>query len=85
MKTVNVTYQSVWEEGIIETNAKLHLESGVVVEIEQSEFGSEYESWVADFIIYDGKAYAVSYDGVHGEYYINLVEFMLDNPKLYIA
>lgn len=83
MKSINVTYQSVWVEGIIETNAKVSIETGFVFDIEQSDEGADFDNLIAEYVIYDDLIYPVDFDDVYGYYYISKTELMLNHPELY--
>lgn len=50
MSAVKVLYVSRWEEGNVETEALLNLETGEVYDIESSDEGAEYEYHIEDVI-----------------------------------
>lgn len=47
---IKVLYTSKWEEGSVETEAVLNLETGVVSDIEASDEGEHFEDHIKDFI-----------------------------------
>lgn len=51
-KFVNVTYRSCWAEGIVDTSAKINLETGEIVDIESSEEGINYEFHEQDCVYF---------------------------------
>ena len=58
-KAIEVVFESRWEEGVIETNAKLDLDSGVVFDIVVSDVGSEYENLIGEFVVVGDREVAV--------------------------
>lgn len=58
-KAIAVVFESRWEEGVIETNAKLDLDSGVVFDIVESDAGSEYENLIGEFVVVGDREVAV--------------------------
>ena len=59
---INVTYRSEWEEGVVDTEAKLNLDTGEIFDIETSDEGSDYEIHIRDLIYYtDNKDISFEY------------------------
>lgn len=51
---INVSFISEWEEGDIETSAKLDITTGRVFDIDASDRGAEYEHLVREFVRFKG-------------------------------
>ena len=47
---IAVTFESRWEEGVISTDAKLDLETGIVFDITESDAGAGYEHLIGEFV-----------------------------------
>lgn len=59
---INVTYRSEWEEGVVDTEAKLNLDTGEIFDIETSNEGADYEIHIRDLIYYtDNKDISFEY------------------------
>lgn len=56
---IGVTFESRWEEGVISTDAKLDLETGVVFDIVESNAGPEYEHLIGEFVIFGEREVAI--------------------------
>ena len=85
MTKLNVIFQSVWQEGIIETNAKFNSETNVVDNIKTSKSGAEYEHLISEFIIYENELYSVEVNDATNDYYLSdeiFKEFKLNNPSI---
>ncbi len=56
---INAVFQSIWVEGVVETDCKLNLDTGEIFDIEKSDEGMDYEYYEYSYLIYKGEAYAV--------------------------
>lgn len=74
---IPVVYQSVWEEGIVETNAEFNVKTGEIRNIELSDEGMDFESLIEENIVsHDGKYVAeVDTENANFEYHASPTEF----------
>lgn len=82
--TVNAIFQTVWSEGIIETDCKLDLGTGEIFDIDVSDDGSDFEHLIDSFLIFEDEAYGISDDSDEFEYYLEaniLDELLLNLPN----
>ncbi len=56
---IAVKFESRWEEGVISTDAKLDLDTGIVFDIADSDAGSENESLIGEFVLVGNREVAV--------------------------
>lgn len=84
MKKLNVIFQSVWAEGVINSDAKFDVINNKIDNIKKSKDGAEYEILIQEFIIYDNELYALELS-TDNEYYLNdkiFTEFKMNNPVI---
>lgn len=85
--TVNAIFQTVWCEGIIETNCKLDLDTGEIFDIDVSDDGCDFEYLIDSFLIFEDVEYGISEGGGEFDYYLEanfLDELLLNLPNLSI-
>ncbi len=80
---IPVIYQSVWEEGVVETNAEFNVKTGEIRNIEASDEGSDFESLVEENIVSHDGQYVAEVDTENNkfDYYASPTEFFGLGPK----
>lgn len=84
MSKINVTFQSVWHEGIIESDAKFDVIKNEVLNIKKSNEGVEFEHLIDEYMIYNDIIYPLELNS-DNEYYMTdeiYSAFKINNPIL---
>lgn len=77
-QVIEVDYVSTWEEGTIETKAKLDLRTGEVTDIESSDEGQHYENLISEKIRYRDRDYFIENDE-------RMLDYSIDKDDLKVA